>query len=70
MPTSVAIALQRSMDQNVRISGGLRAYPSDGAQVRYAPPDQRRHIETADADSLLAWSENILTAERPEDVLR
>ncbi|WP_435103476.1 DUF4351 domain-containing protein [Arhodomonas sp. AD133] len=30
---------------------------------------QRRRIEAADVDTLLVWSENILTAERPEDVL-
>lgn len=31
---------------------------------------QRRRIEGADADTLLEWSENILTATRPEEVLR
>ncbi len=30
---------------------------------------QRRRIEVADAETLLVWSEDILTAKRPEDVL-
>jgi hypothetical protein len=34
------------------------------------PEDVRRRVEQADADTLLTWSERILTAERIEDVLR
>ena len=33
------------------------------------PEEARRRIESADADTLLAWSERILTAERIEDVI-
>ncbi|MDN5869886.1 MAG: DUF4351 domain-containing protein, partial [Nitrococcus sp.] len=31
---------------------------------------QRRRIETADAETLLSWSERILTAQSPDEVLR
>jgi hypothetical protein len=33
------------------------------------PEETRRRIESADADTLLTWSERILTAERIEDVI-
>ena len=38
---------------------------------RFGPlaPAQRERIESADAETLLEWSERILTATRPEDVL-
>ena len=32
------------------------------------PDDIRLRIETADADTLLTWSERILTAERIDDI--
>jgi hypothetical protein len=34
------------------------------------PEDVRRRVEQADADTLLTWSERILTAERIEDIFR
>ena len=34
------------------------------------PGDVRHRIEQADADTLLIWSERILTAERIEDIFR
>ena len=34
------------------------------------PDDVRRRVEQADADTLLTWSERILTAERIEDIFR
>lgn len=34
------------------------------------PDEVRRRIEQADADTLLTWSERILTAERIEDIFR
>jgi hypothetical protein len=34
------------------------------------PEAIRQRIEQADADTLLTWSERILTAERIEDVVR
>ena len=34
------------------------------------PEEIRGRIETADADTLLTWSERILTAERMEDIFR
>ncbi|WP_440998178.1 DUF4351 domain-containing protein [Arhodomonas sp. SL1] len=38
---------------------------------RFGPlaPEQRERIESADAETLLEWSERILTASRAEDVL-
>jgi predicted transposase YdaD len=34
------------------------------------PEDVRRRLEQADADTLLTWSERILTAVRIEDIFR
>ena len=34
------------------------------------PEDVRRRVEQAEADTLLTWSERILTAERIEDIFR
>jgi len=34
------------------------------------PDDIRLRIEAAEADTLLTWSERILTAERMEDIFR
>jgi hypothetical protein len=34
------------------------------------PDDARRRIEAADAETLLNWSERILTAERLDDIFR
>jgi predicted transposase YdaD len=34
------------------------------------PDATRRRIETADADTLLTWSEHVLTAERLDDIFR
>ena len=41
-------------------------------QLRFGelPEAARQHIESADADTLLRWSERVLTAESLEDVLR
>ena len=33
------------------------------------PDEARRRIEQADADTLLVWSERILTADRLDDVI-
>jgi len=39
--------------------------------LKFGPPDAqvRRRIESADADTLLIWSERVLTAQTPDEVL-
>jgi len=41
------------------------------ADDNLGPPDAqvRRRIESADADTLLHWSERVLTAQTPDEVL-
>jgi len=64
------IGIQKGLEQGRK--QGEAAMLLRQIAVKFGPPSEevRKHIEEADADTLLDWSGRILTAESVDDIFR